>query len=111
MYRQQPLDYARSPWVRAIERLAVRFWWVALFLLLSYMIYERATKRRHDEYVALNTHWEQLQTQRIDALFERNRLEREIASRGNSAYIELLLMQEIGLVPQGQIKVLFEPTL
>ena len=96
--------------MRAIERMALRFWWVVLFLLLCYMVYERAMKRLHDDHTALKVQWEQLDTQRHHALVLRHQLNREIASQGDATYNELLLMQELGLVPQGQVKVIFEST-
>lgn len=107
----QTTSYTRAPWINTVEKTALRFWWVVLFLLLCYMVYERAIKRLDDDKAALNRQWEQLQTQRYDAFALRQRLEREIVSKGDPAYIELLLMQELGLVPQRQVKVLFEPNL
>ncbi len=108
MYRQPFPTYTRSPWTFRIERLALQFWWVILFLLLCYMVYERATKKQSDEYATLKVQHEQLLVQRKEALALRNQLERELASRGDPAYIELLLMQDLGLVPLGQTKILFD---
>lgn len=111
MDKQHTQTYSRTPWIHKIEMIALRFWWVILFILLCYMVYERTTKRRADEYAALNLHLTHLHAQRTDALALREKLEREMASKGDPAYIELLLMQELGLVPKGQIKVLFDSTL
>jgi hypothetical protein len=48
-----------------------------------------------------------LQHEKTEALYVQNELQREIASQDDESWIELVLMQKLGLVPEGQIKVHF----
>lgn len=55
---------------------------------------------------------QQLQTleqERTAALRQRTALQQQIASQSDGAWIELILMRELGLVPEGQKKVYFQP--
>ena len=109
MYPQPFPTYTRSPWTFRIERLALQFWWVILFLLLCYMVYERATKKQSNEYATLKVQHEQLLVQRKEALANAiNWSAKARSSRGDPAYIQLLLNEDLGLVPLGQTKIIVD---
>ena len=50
-----------------------------------------------------------LEHARIRALSKQDELQRRVASRSDEGYLELILMERLGLVPEGQIKVHFIP--
>ncbi len=82
-------------------------WWVLLFTLFCFMVYEQFAIKSHETYKALSRQLMVLQFEKNKALTEQKRLSREVNSQNDPAFIELTLMKELGLTPEGQTKVLF----
>ena len=57
--------------------------------------------------MALQEKYQQLLLAKEEALAIQEELKREIESQNDQSWIELVLMQKLGLVPEGQKKVHF----
>lgn len=95
------------------EKLFIRSWWVILFTFLCFILYEQAEKKRDKDYTKLYEQLMVLQAAKAKALEIQNSLLLQVNSESDPAWIELTLMQRLGLVPEGQIKVFFtkEPSI
>lgn len=93
---------------RLFKELVVKSWWTILFLLISLFAYDEATKRRVREEQTLQSKLQNLLLANQEALALQEELKREIASEQDSCWIELVLMEKLGLVPEGQTKVHFK---
>ncbi len=95
---------------RLFEELIIKSWWVILFFLGCLFAYDQAAKRRNREQEGLQAKWEQVLLAEEEARLLQEDLLREIASQNDPSWIELVLMDKLGLVPEGQTKVHFIPT-
>lgn len=86
----------------------LRGWgFVFVFFTLSAMITERALKKVSDEHTHLLAKLTSLNMEKEEALALKEKLTQEINSQSDPSWIELVLKRELGLTPEGQIKVLF----
>jgi hypothetical protein len=83
------------------------FWWVVLFSLLCYIAYEQSSKWHERDFMALTFQLETLRKEKEIALSEQIKLTQQIQSQNDPAWIELTLIKELGLVPEGKTKVIF----
>ena len=91
-----------------IEECFLKSWWVILILLLCFAFSEQQTHKRHQVSAQLSSQMNELKREKVIAQERHNRLLMEIKSQSDPAWIELVLMKELGLVPEGQTKVLFK---
>jgi hypothetical protein len=82
-------------------------WWVIAFAMLCAALYEQGLKERQEDMTRLSAHLHQLQQQKEIALAVQNDLQTKITSQSDRAWIELILMKNLGLTPEGYQKVLF----
>ena len=78
-----------------------------LFTLCCYIVYEQALKSYQHDYIALSDQLQKLRNEKIHAIATQKDLIRQINSQNDPAWIEWMLMQELGLTPEGQTKVYF----
>ncbi len=93
---------------RFFEQLFVRSWWVWLFALLCYGVYDYSTRRQDRRQQRLE---EQIATREETVTqleIEHDDLERRLQSQSDPAWIEMVLMEQLGVVPEGQTKIYFE---
>ena len=91
-----------------LEELTVRSWWVGIVLLLGFMVYEQGSQRAAEEYERLRARHLQLSCEKEKALSWQEELERQIHSQSDPAWVELILKNKLGVVPEGQTKVFFD---
>lgn len=87
---------------------SIKNWLVLLFIVTCGIVFERAIQTPHDEYDRLHAHWALLLKKKGEALQTQQNLKRHVTSLNDPAWIEFILMKELGLVPQMQIKFVFE---
>lgn len=88
----------------------IRNWGSSLCLIFFVaIITERALKRVHDEKISLSAHLSHLKKEKGFAMEKNEKLIKQINSQSDPAWIELVLKKELGLVPEGETKVLFTP--
>lgn len=85
--------------------------WTVCFGLISLILFEQAMKRRDQEYSLLlerKLHW---QREKEHALFLHEKLLQQVNSESDPDWIELTLMKQLGLSPEGYTKVFFSADL
>lgn len=90
-----------------IHNFIFKCWWVILFCLLCASVYEQGRQKIDLEYQKLHRQLIRLQAMRDDKLKLKEELMLKINSQSDPDFVELLLMKELGVVPEGQIKVFF----
>ncbi len=83
-------------------------WWVILFVLFCFMLYEQGIRQVNGQYKFLKKQLDALENEKEDALAKQNDLLLQINSHSDPAWIELTLMKGLGLVPEGQTKIYFK---
>lgn len=93
--------------VKVAEKAFLSNWWVLFFLLFCYLAAEQALKKVHKEHALLHDRVLELEKEKKSALEIQEELTLQVNSQSDQAWIELTLMKELGLVPEGQTKLLF----
>jgi cell division protein FtsL len=86
-----------------------RWWWVMAFIIVCTMIYEQGLKNHDLLYRQLTEQQLNLQQEKQKILIHQKKLQLQVSSQQDAAWIELVLMQELGVVPSGQQKIYFYP--
>lgn len=79
-----------------------------LFAFFTFVVYEQATYPIDKKIKKLEEKKENLQQQVRIKLQEQDDLKLQIASLSDSGWLELVLMKNLGLVPEGYTKIYFE---
>ncbi len=82
--------------------------WVILFILGVGVIYERSVITLDNDYQLLMKQFLYLQNEHEEAMSLKTELSAKVNSHSDPAWVELTLMRVLGVVPEGQIKVLFK---
>ncbi len=85
----------------------LRSWWVAAVCLLTAIVYFQAFKEKNGSVKELRFRLEEMEKEKALALQEKEELHLRIASQNDPAWIELILMRDLGVVPEGFLKVHF----
>lgn len=85
-----------------------RSWWMWLFLAIIYLLFEQGMEGRRAAQEEITSRLEHLEKEKQVALEEQEELLFQLKSEGDPAYVELVLMRRLGLVPEGQTKVYFQ---
>lgn len=93
--------------LKLLETLFIRSWWVILFILFCFILFEQGIKKRNQDYAKLSEQLTHLQSEKIKAIKIRDELMLHINSESDPAWIELILMQGLGLKPEDSTKVFF----
>lgn len=80
-----------------------------LFIFVVAISTERSLKKVRDEKEDLINKLEGLRQERAIAVASQTKLQEQVNSQSDPATVELALKRVLGLVPEGQIKVLFQP--
>lgn len=90
-----------------MEEMFIRSWWVILFMLGCYLSYEHGLQKKDLDFAKLQTQHVDLQKKKKMLLSQKEDFIRQLNSQSDPAWVELVLMKGLGLVPEGQTKVLF----
>jgi len=84
-----------------------RFCWVLLFGLVAFLAYYGAVRGRNSQICEYKNKLIHLQAEKKKITLENQDLQLKINSQSDPAWIELILMKELGVVPEGKLKVHF----
>jgi hypothetical protein len=84
-----------------------RWAWVFIFCLVTCFIYTKAVTKKKSNYAKYTTLLVEMERAKYLALSEKEYLELKIASQDDPAWIEMILMRDLGVVPEGYLKVHF----
>ena len=82
-------------------------WWVALFSALAFALYFQASHRKNRLALSLEEKVVALKKERAKALKEKEELELRIETREDIELTILTLKKKLGLVEEGETKVIF----
>jgi len=85
----------------------LRWWWVLFAFIVGFAGYEQSASQTKKEIRRLNHEKSTLTTERKALLASQDKLQRQIRSQEDPAFIELTLIRTLGLVPEGQRKIYF----
>ncbi len=84
-----------------------RNFWMLSFLLLCTAIYFQKSRKRDAAIAEISLRLREMETVKTIAAKEREDLQLRLQSQGDPAWIEMVLMRDLGVVPEGWIKVQF----
>lgn len=97
--------------IEKISSISETFFWgtwqVCLVALISTIVAEQGLKAVKTEYNNLYQQYVLLQNEKETAISMRDNLKLQINSQSDPAWVELTLKKGLGLVPEGQTKILF----
>ena len=93
--------------LKYIENFILHTWVTALFSLLCFMAFEHAMKNRELNYLKLLNQREDLLQEKENALELQTGLLLQVNSESDPAWIELKLMEKLGVAPEGYKKIFF----
>ena len=91
------------------KRFFIRNWWVFSFVLMSWALYLQAIHKKNRLVVKLEE-----KVQKLNDALQLQQVEKEglllrMESQEDAEWIELVLKEKLGVVPEGQVKVVFIP--
>lgn len=84
-----------------------RWCWVFAFCLITSFIYSKAVRKKQSAYAQYSYLLQEMEKTKMLAASEKEYLELKIASQDDPAWIEMILMRDLGVVPEGYLKVHF----
>jgi hypothetical protein len=84
-----------------------RWWWVVSFCLLTASVYLHFINEKKNQIDQLSSRLSSMKSERTLASQERESLRLQIHSQSDPSWIEMILMRDLGVVPEGWIKVHF----
>jgi hypothetical protein len=84
-----------------------QWWWVVLFVLTVSLLYKKSVHAKTTLHQTLFEKRCDLERQKNKALTEKEELLLKLSSQSDPYWMEMTLMRGLGVVPEGQIKVLF----
>ena len=83
-------------------------WWVIAFCSIVGLMHLHALKNRNAALKEISFRFDEMEKERSMMSQEKEDLQMRIASQNDPAWIEMVLMREVGVVPEGWIKVHFK---
>jgi hypothetical protein len=92
------------------EQWVSRSWWVIVFVVLGSVVYLSAMRQKEISYKEMAVRLKSLEKEKQMVLAQRQELLLQIESQSDPAWVEMVLKRNLGLVPEGQVKVYFQQT-
>ena len=83
------------------------WWWVFCFCIAATSIYLSNSQTKKEKLTELRVRLDTLDREKLLALQERETLQLQIDSQSDPSWIEMILMRDLGVVPEGWLKVHF----
>lgn len=85
-----------------------RYWWVGVFCVMTGLVYFHCMKEKRVAAKLLSMRLVEMENEKLYAMQKRDDLQLRIASQNDSSWIEMILMRDLGVVPEGFLKVHFK---
>ena len=85
-----------------------KWWWAVAFCLLVGVIYAQGIRNRNEGLREVTARLAAIEQEYHLALAEKDNLSLRLASQSDPAWIELVLLRQMGVVPEGFLKVHFK---
>lgn len=83
-------------------------WWLIAFCMLAALAHVHFSKEKKSALNALQARLEEMEREKLQALQLKEDLQLMIASQNDPAWIEMVLIRQLGVVPEGFLKVHFK---
>ena len=93
---------------RASGSLWREWWWTILFIALMIPAYLHAVKEKKMKVCELGARFSEMLREKDFALNKQEDLRLQIDSQNDPSWIEMVLMRDLGVVPEGWLKVHFK---
>ncbi len=84
-----------------------RNWWVVFFCALALFTHVHFSKEKRTSLQSLSQRLLEMEREKIQSLQNQEDLQLRLASQNDPAWIEMVLIRELGVVPEGFLKVHF----
>ena len=84
-------------------------WWVAVLAILCLGLYEQGAKTLQQEITLFQDQAIDFEQRIIQAKVRQKELKLQVTSQSDPAWIELVLIKSLGLVPEGYKKIYYTP--
>lgn len=84
------------------------WWWVAAFCTFSVFAYSQASAGKKRAIAELSSRIEEISAEKIASKQLKEELLLAVSSQEDPAWIEMVLMRDLGVVPEGWLKVHFK---
>lgn len=92
------------------SELFVKSWWVWVFSITCFGVYEQASYFVAREITSLEQEITLTEKKLRDALVLQDELKLQLRSLSDPAWIEQVLIKNLGVIPQEYTKIYFQPT-
>ncbi len=89
------------------EKWLSQSWWLIAFVVVGSIFYLSALHHKELVYQESFARLKSLEKEKMKALAEQQELLLQIESQTDPAWVEMVLKRNLGLVPEGQVKVYF----
>lgn len=86
----------------------VKSWWVGVFFIFCFILYDQSIKASNRQLLDFQCRYKAISLKKDRLLQENQDLNARISSCRDPAWIEQLLIRELGVVPKGYMKVYFK---
>jgi len=83
------------------------WWWVVCFCLTATSVYLHFIQGKSRQIEDLSFRFKEMEKEKQYVLQERDSLRLQIESQNDPSWIEMILMRDLGVVPEGWLKVYF----
>ena len=90
-----------------LRSFCIRSWWAIVFTTLTVAFYFQAAHSRSAIFSDLSARLQEMEKEKLLASQEQEELSLQLQSETDPAWIEMVLMKELGVVPEGWTKVQF----
>jgi len=97
----------KTLWGQVFDVCIKRSWWVILFFVSCFGVYDQAVKKKMHTICALEYRFSEYVKERALSHNEKEDLTLRIHSHSDPVWIEMVLMRKLGVVPEGFMKVHF----
>ncbi|NGX51548.1 MAG: hypothetical protein K1060chlam2_01417 [Chlamydiae bacterium] len=94
--------------MKTLPHLLLKNWWVIVCVLMAWSLYLQAIHKKNHLVVKLEEKVYRLSRGCAEAESEKEELLLRMQSQDDPEWMELVLKEKLGVVPEGQIKVVFQ---
>lgn len=91
----------------SVREIGLRSWWI-FFCLFTCLISYRAHQLRNVDIREMEFRLSELEKAKCMALSMQEEMQMQISSQNDPAWVEMVLMRELGVVPEGWLKIHFQ---
>lgn len=93
--------------MKTLPYFLLRNWWVIAFVVMAWAVYLQAIHTKNRLVVKLEEKVNVFEKAHASAVAERKELLLRMQSQDDPEWMELVLKEKLGVVPEGQVKVVF----